>query len=570
MILQALKEYYDRKPDLPRAGFEMKEIPYVLVLNADGIPVNLTDTYEGMGKERQAKKFLVPQSVKRTVDISANLLWDNPEYALGIVCKGKPARVANQHLAFRKRLDDLKLPHDPALLAVQKFLANPEKSTLLEAFGDRLEEMRKTGAFLSFRIVGQIGLILEQPAIREAITKTLSTRRESICMVTGERDETEQVHAAIKGVWGAQKSGANIVSFNLDAFRSFNKKQGANAPVGKTAAFSYTTALNHLLDKTSKQRIQVGDASTVFWSQKADPMEELMPSFFNEPPKDDPDRNVRAVEALFKAVRTGAYSSDDSNTRFYTLGLAPNASRISIRFWIVDTIAGMAEKICRHFEDTKVVHGPRDKDTLSLFRLLVSTAALGEAKNIAPNLGGDMMRSVLEGLPYPQTLLQAAVRRARIEREMTYTRAAIIKACLNRAFRFNNPTHKEELKVSLDTANPNIGYRLGRLFAALEKIQSEAVPGINATIRDRFYGAASSTPVTVFGNLMRLKNHHLSKLENVGRRIYFDKLLGEIVSEIVDFPAHLCMADQGRFAIGYYHQMQDFYSKKNHNPEKED
>jgi CRISPR-associated protein Csd1 len=570
MILQALKEYYDRKPDLPRPGFELKEIPFVLVLKSDGTPVRLNETYEGAGKQLRAKRFLIPQAVKRAVNIAANVLWDNPEYVLGVVLKGKPDRVVKQHAAFKQRIEDLGLCDDPGLSAVRAFLAKPDKADLLAAFGESWEELKKTGANLSFQLAGQPGLVVEQPTVQTAIAANVVSTGGDLCLVTGNKDTTERLHAAIKGVWGAQSSGANIVSFNLDAFRSFNKQQGANAPVGKTAAFAYTTALNHLLGKDSKQRIQVGDASTVFWSQKANPLEEQIVDFFGEPPKDDPDHNVKAVESLYRSVHSGAFSAEDTQTKFYVLGLAPNASRIAVRFWIVDTVAGMAGKICQHFEDTKIVHGPRDKDTLSLFRLLVSTATLGKSENIPPNLGGDIMRAILEGLPYPQTLLQAAMRRVRAEHEITYPRAALIKACLNRAARYSNPEQKEELHVSLDSNNSNIGYRLGRLFATLEKIQSEASPGINATIRDRFYGAASSTPVSVFGNLMRLKNHHLAKLESAGRRVQFDKLLGEIMSGIADFPAHLRLEDQGRFAIGYYHQMQAFFTKKTNNPDKED
>jgi CRISPR-associated protein Csd1 len=570
MILQALKEYYDRKPDLPRPGFELKEIPFVLTLKHDGKPVSLTPTYEGEGKARRAKCYLIPQAVKRAVNIAANLLWDNPEYVIGVRLKGKADRVAEQHAAFKRRIEDLGLPNDTGLAAVRAFLARPDKVELLEAFGESWEELKKTCANLSFQLAGQTGLIVEQPAVQAAIAATVAGRGTDFCLVTGNNDATERLHTAIKGVWGAQSSGANIVSFNLDAFRSFGKEQGANAPTGKTAAFAYTTALNHLLGKDSKQRMQVGDASTVFWAEKPNPLEEQIPSFFGEPPKDDPDRNVRAVESLYRSVHTGAFLPDDSQTRFYVLGLAPNASRIAVRFWIVDTVVGMAGKICQHFEDTKTVHGPRDKDALSLFRLLVSTATQGKAENIPPNLGGDMMRAILEGLPYPQTLLQAAIRRVRAEHEITYPRAALIKACLNRAARFTNTEQKEELHMSLDTTNENVGYRLGRLFATLEKIQSEASPGINATIRDRFYGAASSTPVTVFGNLMRLKNHHLAKLESAGRRVQFDKLLGEIMAGINDFPAHLRLEDQGRFAIGYYHQMQAFFTKKSNNQDKED
>lgn len=406
--------------------------------------------------------------------------------------------------------------------------------------------------------------VLERPAVKSVVAAMCkgSAGDQAICLITGSMDSIERLHAPIKGVWGTQSTGANIVSFNLAAFNSFGKKQGDNAPVGVATAFAYTTALNHLLGKDSKQRMQVGDASTVFWAEKATDFEQQIPDFFSEPPKDDPDRGVRAVESLFKSVQSGAFVADEAKTKFYVLGLAPNASRVAIRFWIVDTVSEMAGKICRHFEDARIVHGIREKDTLSLFRMLVSTATQGKAENIPPNLGGDTMRAILEGLAYPQTLLQAVIRRIRAEHDITYPRAALIKACINRSTRCRNPNTKEELKVSLDPNNINIGYRLGRLFAALEKIQQEASPGINATIRDKFYGAASSTPVTVFGNLMRLKNHHIAKLEHQGRKVFFEKLLGEIIDGVSDFPPHLKLDDQGRFAVGYYHQMQDFYTKK--------
>ena len=572
MILQALKEYYDRKPDLPRPGFEMKEIPCVLVLSLDGTPVALNETYEGEGKTRRAKRYLVPQTVKHAVNIEANLLWDNPEYVLGVSLKGRPERVVEQHAAFKQRVEDLGLMADAGLAAVRSFLWKPDKVEALKAFGSSWEELQKTGANLSFQLAGQPGLIAEQPSVQKAVAIAVegTAKGKGICLVTGEPQTVERLHTAIKGVWGAQSSGANIVSFNLDAFRSFNKEQGANAPVGKTTAFAYTTALNQLLGKDSKQRMQVGDASTIFWSQRPSVLEDQIVDFFGEPPKDDPDRNSRAVASLFQSVHTGAFSSQDNQTRFYVLGLTPNASRIAVRFWIVDTVAGMAGKICQHFEDTRIVHGPRDKDTLSLFRLLVSTASQGKSENILPNLGGDMMRSILEGLPYPQTLLQAAIRRIRAEHEITYPRAALIKACLNRSTRFNNPMQKEELHVTLDLTNSNIGYRLGRLFATLERIQirkftQKGGKEPNSTIRDRYYGSASGTPVAVFGTLIRLSKHHLANLDNVGERINFEKLLGEIMCGINDFPSYLQLDDQGRFAIGYYHQMQDFFTRKNDN-----
>lgn len=569
MILQALKEYYERKQDLPRVGFEEKEIPYVLVVDYEGKPVSLKCTYEGTGKNKRARKFLIPQSVKRASGIASNLLWDNPEYALGITLKGKPERVVEQHAAFKKRIADLGEINDAGVCAVKKFLDSPDKSTVLQRFGESWEQLLESGANMSFQLAGESRLILESDAVKTAIQKALHAPEEKkgLCLVSGEEDVAERLHTAIKGVWGAQSSGANIVSFNLDAFKSFGKEQGANAPVGKSSAFAYTTALNHLLGKDSTQRMQVGDASTVFWSKKPTNFEQQVVNFFSEPPKDDPDRNVRAVENLFKSVQSGTMPIEDEKNEFYVLGLSPNASRIAVRFWIVDTVKGMSGKICQHFTDTRIAHGPRDKDVLSLFRLLVSTATQGKSENIPPNLSGDTMRAILQGLPYPQTLLQAAIRRIRAEHEVTYPRAALIKACINRSIRNTNSSNERELTVSLDESNTNTGYRLGRLFAALEKIQSEANPGINATIRDRFYGAASGTPVAVFGNLMRLKNHHLSKLDNPGRRIYFEKIIVQIMEGLDDFPPHLSLADQGRFAIGYYHQVQDFYTKKNDKPE---
>lgn len=567
MILQALKEYYERKTELPRYGFQEKEIAFIIVLDVDGKPVNLYSTYEGQGKNRRAKRFLAPQSVKKASSIASNLLWENPEYALGIVLDGKPERIEKQHESFKKRITDLGDICDSGITAVQKFMSEPDKAVQLEVFGESWTQLLKEGANLTFKLSDDICPVFERPAVKAAIEKKDSVHLDdqTVCLITGDEDSIERLHTAIKGVWGAQSSGANIVSFNLDAFSSFGKTQGANAPIGRNAAFAYTTALNHLLTRDSKQRMQVGDASTVFWSEKDTSLEQQFVNFFGEPPKDDPDRNVRAVKSLFSSVKTGAFSMEDCSNRFFVLGLAPNASRISIRFWIVDTVAGMSKKIAQHFEDLRISHGPNEREFFSLFRLLISTAVQGKAENISPNLAGETMRSILEGFPYPKTLLQAVIQRIRAEHEITYPRAALIKACINRQTRYNNSEIKEELKMSLDEANFNIGYRLGRLFAALEKIQEEANPGINATIRDRFYGAASGTPATVFGNLMRLKNHHLAKLENAGRRINFEKLLVEIIDGIEAksaFPAHLNIDDQGRFAIGYYHQMREFYTKK--------
>jgi len=579
MILQALKDYYDRKAADPESGiapmgFEWKEIPFVLAIDETGRLVNVENTTEGQGKQRRAKRFLVPQAVKRSVNVLANLLWDNPEYSLGMALKGKPERVEEQHRSFRERIESLGANGDAGVSAVLRFLSCADRIEQARSFGEAWEEMTKHSANLTFRLAGDAALVAERSEVvrRYLATSAAQETGSDICLITGQTGPVADLHPPIKGVFGAKSTGANVVSFNLAPFCSYGKTQGGNAPASREAVFAYTTALNHLLSRDSRRRLQIGDATTVFWADRPTPLEMQVRDIFDEPPKDDPDRLTQAVEALFKSVRSGAYVEDDGPTRFFVLGLAPNSARIAVRFWIADTVARMAERIRRHFLDVEIVHGPKEPPHPSLKRLLRSIALLEKDENIPPNLAGDTMRAILEGLPYPATLLQAAVRRSRAEQGVTYARAALIKACLNREDR-RNPNHaEEELTVSLDENNANIGYRLGRLFAVLERIQQDATPGLNATIRDRFYGAASSAPVTVFGNLMRLSNHHLSKLEKEkpGLAVRRKQTLGEIFCAVPDFPVHLALADQGRFAIGYYHQMQKFYEKKSDKPTTEE
>ena len=570
MILQALSDYYRRKqadPDpanrLPAYGFEEKEIPFILEIDGDGRLVQILDTRSGEGKKKVAQRFLVPKAVKKTSGVKANLLWDTAEYVLGIDTRGKPQRVAEQHAAFHAGIDALPeaVQTDAGIAAVRAFLDHIDFDTL--AACPAWEEIKTTNLLLSFRLHGDVELVCQRPAVT-----TLSAGEEPddeatvTCLVSGEQAAPERLHAAIKGVWGAQSSGANIVSFNLDAFNSYGKAQGANAPVGKAASFAYTTALNHLLAKGSRQRIQVGDASTVFWAEEPHELEAALPDLFGEPPRDDPDRGADALRALYRAVETGRFGFGSDDTRFYVLGLAPNAARIAVRFWETAPAIELARRIKQHFDDIAVVRSPRDPEHLSLFRLLTATAVQGKADNIPPRLGGEVMRAILEGLPYPATLLNAAVQRCRAEQQVTYPRAAAIKAWLNRDARrqrFSNPP-REEFSPMLDPNNPSAAYRLGRLFATLEKIQEEASPGLNATIRDRYYGAASATPVSVFTTLLRLKNHHLGKL-NPGRVTQMEKLIGEIMGGIDDFPRNLNLPDQGRFALGYYHQRQSFFTK---------
>jgi CRISPR-associated protein Csd1 len=571
MILQHLDEYYlrrQRSPDprnrLPDIGMEEKEIPFVIEIDAEGHLVNLADTRTVEGKKKIGRRFLVPQGVKKTSGIASNLLWDTAEYVLGVDIRGKPDRVVEQHAAFRARLSVLPETalNDPGIRAVLAFLKGLDLAQLksLPVWPDILA----SNPVMTFRLHGDVELVCQRPVVVSACgSNDDDGAAKKICLVTGEATPIERLHPAIKGVWGAQTSGANIVSFNLDAFNSYGKAQGDNAPLGKFAAFAYTTALNHLLARNSRQRLQVGDTSTVFWAEEPHELETALPNLFSEPGKDDPDRGIDALRALYSAVQSGKFAVGGVDTRFHVLGLAPNAARIAVRFWRTATALDLAKRIKRHFDDIQVVRAPHDPEHLSMFRLLTGLAVQSKADNIPPKLGGEIMRSILEDLPYPVPLLNLAVQRCRAEQRPTYARAACIKGALNRFIRRANRTAtkpEKEFSPMLDLTRPDPAYRLGRLFAVLEKTQEEANPGLNATIRDRYYGAASSTPVAVFTTLLRLKNHHLSKLSR-GRAVQMERLTGQIMEGLVDFPRHLALPEQGRFALGYYHQRQEFFNK---------
>lgn len=569
MILQALNRYYDRAENMPHEGWVRRGVDYVLVLDEQGQCINIELIGELKKGKTVPREQLVPaigkQAMKHTNSGNdANLLWDNASFVFGTGNKG-----AGKLTSFISTIRDwLGSVQDPGVEAVMRFCTNlqsaPESVTSLIQRFQLQEDFSKRDPVLVFQLVSDLEQVHTRPSVRAAyeaaLAKTLSeSTLRGNCLVTGEINvPLAPNESVIKGVWGGQPAGCNIVSFNSRAFESYGKRErnGENAPVSQRASFAYTTALNHLL--ASGQRIQVGDTSTVFWAEKAHDLETALPNLFGEPPKDNPNRGTDALKALYSAVQSGKFTVGDAETRFHVLGLAPNAARIAIRFWKTAPAIELAKRIQQHFEDIRIVHAPHEPEHLSLFRLLTGIAVLNKADNIPPNLGGEVMRAILEDLPYPAPLLNLAVQRCRAEQKPTYARAAAIKAYLNHLNR-RHKTEREYLPM-LDPTNPNAAYRLGRLFAVLEKIQEEASPGLNATIRDRYYGAASSTPVSVFTTLLRLKNHHLGKL-NKGRAVQMEKLIGEIMEGLADFPRQLGLPDQGRFALGYYHQRQAFFAK---------
>ena len=568
-ILQALAGYYDRLAErgvAPPYGFSHEKISYAILLSRDGQPVDVQSLQDMSGKKPRPSIRAVPRPVKRTSGIASNFLWDKTAYALGVkpgASPGAPVLAEREFTAFRTLHEALlAISEDEGLSAFLAFLRSWEPAT----YGTlpHAEDMLAANANLVFGLDdGERRFLHERPAARTVWANHMDRGgSEGLCLVTGDRGPVARLHPAVKGVRGAQSSGASIVSFNLDAFESFDKRQGANAPVSERAAFAYTTALNALLVPGSRQRIQIGDTTTVFWAEAMDPEQseaaEDLFSMLAEPPTDE--QEAARVRDKLQAIAEGrplaeAAPGVDKDTRFFVLGLAPNAARLSIRFWHAETIGALAERIVQHWRDLQLEPAPW-RSPLPVWRLLYETAPQRKAENVPPTLGGTLMRAILTGAPYPRSLLAAVVARMRADKNVNGTRAAICKAVMARNHRLG--FEKETAPVSLNPEERNPAYRLGRLFAVYEGLQRSALGRVNATIKDRYFGAASATPASVFPLLERNSAHHLSSLRKSnkgGLAHWFDAEIDAILSEVdTAFPRSFGIEDQGRFALGYHHQ----------------
>lgn len=575
MILQALKEYYDRKAsnpenEMPSEGFEQKELPFLIVIDNFGNFVSIEDTREPVGKKMVGRKFIVPRASGRSGSRSfaiTNLLWDHIGYVLGIPRDGteKSAKLAfNQHETWIRSLEELpyELRDTQELKAITHFY---EKDGIQEVLGSpQFDDCKKIpGCNISFRLKSEILPVPSNDAVRMyVLTRMKGDRQNSsaeigTCLVTGEKGEIARIH----GQTPINKDSRFLVSFQKGSgYDSYGKEQGLNAPVIKSTEFAYVTALNWLL-QSKTQRMLVGDAHTVFWGNKENKLESHLSAYFQNPSEIDPDSGTSVVRELFDSVKTGAYTGSEGATRFYVLGLAPNSARIAIRFWEEESVNVFSERIKQYFEDFSITGHP---EFYSLYQILKFISPQDDSENLPPSVAGDLMRAILEGALYPAMLFQVTLNRIRsdVKQRATRVRAAVLKAYLNRYYRFYPENKFKEITMALDKSQPSAGYQLGRLFATLEKIQERASPGLNSTIRERYYGAACAAPDTVFPTLLRLKNHHLAKLENNGIIYWYEGIITDIMGNLNGLPSHLGLHEQGMFAIGYYHQRQDFFTKK--------
>ena len=562
MILKALYDYYKRCDNLPAKGMEEKEIGFLIVLSPKGEFLRFEDCR--IGKDH-ARLYLVKKHVGRSSAAVANYLYDNSAYVLGYSDKsnGKEQLYFD---TFKTQIEDIAeaFPDSNEILAVKAFYDNSREEIIQTVSQDPLWEdikknLSKKYSTFSFRIEGDLRIVAEKKEILQLEEKDSSDA--TFCLVSGEYGVP--VDTTTSTMIPGSQATAKLVAFQVNSgYDSYGKSKCGNAPISEEAEFAYTTALNSMLQKGSRNKFMLGTRTFVFWAANNNEasMETEESLFdllgFSEDANDDPNAKIMKVRKVFESIYSGIMKTglDD---KFYILGLAPNSARIAVVYWSETTLKDFAEKILKHFSDMEIHDTRKDKKPYMGIREILSSVTLGgKMSDATPNLPEAVVKSIFQGLPYPQTLYSACIRRIRAEQKLTITRAAIIKAYMNR-----QSNNNKKIDIMLDKDNNNQGYLCGRLFAVLDKIQEDA--NNISSIRERYMNAASATPSAVFATILNLSVHHSEKLEE-GRRIYFEKLKQEILDKVSadGFPTHLDLQDQGRFFVGYYHQRQDFFTSK--------
>ena len=583
MILQALTHYYEdllNRGTIARPGWNLSKVSYGLLLDDNGSLVQLLhlqqEVLRGKKMALVPQEYSLPSPVKRSSGVAANFLWDNSGYLLGADNKGKPERSIKCFEAAKElHLDLLKDVDSPAARAIVRFFEtwDPSQAVDCPILQEDWEDLMK-GGNLTFWY--QDHPAAEDPVIREAWQRHYDGGDESgeqdiLCLVTGRRGPLAQLHPSIKGVVGAQSSGASLVSFNASAFCSYEHEQGANAPTSEYAAFAYATALNTLLaDRDHVCR--VGDTTIVLWAEGGDTAYQdcALFSLFGGMGADAPSYQENDLLNALKQLASGhAIDWDESrldpNTRFYVLGLAPNAARLSVRFFWQNSFGQLARNLDAHYNRLRIIRPAYDQtSSFTIWRMVLETVRKvpvgAKRPDPSPRLAGDLLLAVLNNVPYPATLLDGVQIRIRAQQDISWGQAAILKAYYLRNSR--NEQLKEVMTMELNEQSTYLPYVLGRLFSVLEAVQQSANPGINTTIKNRYFNSASATPALVFPTLINLAQKHLNKLDG-GIATYYDKRITELSSRITEtLPARMTLPEQSAFQIGYYHETQKRYTKK--------
>ena len=587
MILQSLVQLYEDLVDqgkIDRPGWGPVKVSFALRIDADGNLVALEDLRQTSDNGKKTamvpQTMSLPEQVKRSSGVCSNFLCDNAAYMLGMDVKSKPNDEAGVKEKNMKRARECfgacrKLHHqlldgfdDPFAKAILLFFENWKAEgaaahPLIQAYTDELH---------SANIIFQMDLIYAQqvPSIRRVWDERKETGNDGSevrrCLVTGENAAIARLHPSIKGVMDANSTGASLISFNAPAFESYGHdgQQGLNAPVGEYAAFAYGTALNYLLADRG-HTFHLGDSTIVFWAEHAD---EANTDFFSaligngNEVKDDEILSALRSLSQGKPVAWNNHVLSPDN-RFYILAVSPNSARLSVRFFLQSSLGELALNVFAHQQRMEIVRPSFDTvELLPLYAMLRETVNPNSTnKNASPLLAGEVLRSVLTDSLYPESLFSQTEMRIRAENEIKRGKAAIIKAYLLKNQSTTHPIYKEVATVNLNEETTYTPYVLGRLFSVLEAIQDAANPGINTTIRDRYFNSACCTPAVVFPQLIRLSQNHLKKIGG-GLAVHYQQQLGHLMGMLHEvYPARLSLPDQGVFQLGYYHQTQKRYEK---------
>lgn len=576
MILQALVAYYNKlaaRGEISKPGWAKAKISWAIELGDDGSVLGILPlkVESPDGKKQIPREILLPAPVKKTSGERSNFLWENAEYLLGVQTKEDGGKTAKRFVTAKELHDSLLADvHTPVAEAIKAYFAACDPAAIASMLPDGcMDELRK-GANLTFLYQNRFpGEFPELCAAWDAHYGGEKIGEPFVDVVTGEVVVPEATHPSIKNVQDAQPSGAALVSFNAEAFESFGRKQNLNAPMGKETAFAYTSALNSLTgDKDHRQHI--GDMTVVYFAEDAEPVyQDVMDLCF----AGSDDRVTDAeLHSILQNIAAGKQTDFAGKTlspddRFYLLGISPNASRLSVRCFRQSSFGDVISRIKQHYDDIAIVTDNRSKWVdIPLWALLRETVnPNANDKTPAPQMAGDTLRAVLTGGRYPETLYRRTLLRIRAEHDITRGKAAIVKGYLlrNTKHRKDYAYIKEASTMALNETSNYTPYVLGRLFSTLEAVQSAANPGINTTIKDKYFNSACATPAAVFPILLKLANSHLKKLGG-GLAVNYSKQIGELVARLeTAFPKTLSLEEQGAFILGYYHQTQKRFEKKN-------
>lgn len=584
MIIQALADYYDtlsKAGELEKTGWSKLKVSYALSVDDGGRLLDIIDLRQSM--ERGAKTVLVPQTMyvptqpSKTSGLCATFLCSNCKYFLGIdesetdsEAKGKKNRdraVQAFNKAAELHISLLGKGENPESKAICEYFGNwkPELARKNPKVAELAVELSKGGNIVFwYKDHYVLSNVSEVRDVWDAYYSKPVNPIYMPCLDTGTVAEIENLHPNIKGVKGAQTSGAKIVSFNVNALESYGHEHGEIAPTSKRTAFAYGEALNNLLSDSNHVNL-IGDTTVVSWAADGvTAYEDAFDAMLFGSSETISSSDLAAVISNLaegKAVNWGKIPLHPEN-EFYILGLSPNAARLSVRFFLKDTFGDIAEKVSRHYNRLEIAYmKPKYPSVYSLLLETVNQKATD--KTPSPQLAGEMIRSVLSDSYYPSTLFTGVEMRIRAEHTLNGRRASIIKAYLLK--NTNNENYKEALKVELNESCTYVPYLLGRIFEVLEEIQSAANPNINATIKDKYFTSASATPDYVFPTLINLGMKHLKKIdgESHGKYVYLNRKLSGLLGMIhEEYPKKLSLHDQGIFQLGYYHQSEAKYVKK--------